>query len=77
MKLLVLASISLASASIVSLNETRVQLVGSYDWTFGEISLWHSESTYCDPSSYLSRTYKGVLSGFVPVYHITEESHGS
>jgi hypothetical protein len=63
--------------SVTALNQTHVDRVGFYDWPFGELSLWHSEATYCDPSSYLTRTYKGVLAGFVPVYYITEKSHGN
>jgi len=47
----------------------------TYDWTFGELSLWHSEASYCDPPSYLTRTYKGVLAGFIPVYAIYDKSH--
>jgi hypothetical protein len=72
-------SLGLVASSVtalISLNQTHVDLVGSYDWPFGELSLWHSEATYCDPSTFLTRTYKGVLDGFVPVYHITEKSHG-
>lgn len=47
-----------------------------YDWTYGNLALWHSESSYCDPSSYLTRTYKGVLEGFIPTYAIYDKSHG-
>jgi hypothetical protein len=49
----------------------------AYDWTSGNLALWHSEATYCDPSSYLNRTYKGPLAGFVPVYAIYDKSHGN
>lgn len=48
----------------------------AYDWNSGNIALWHSEATYCDPPSYLNRTYKGVLAGFIPVYAIYDKSHG-
>jgi hypothetical protein len=68
---------SVTALSLPSLNVTRVDTVGSYDWGFCEISLWHSEATYCDPDSFVTRTYKGVLAGFVPVYRITEKSHGN
>jgi hypothetical protein len=67
---------SVIALPLPSLNVTHIDAVGSYDWGFGEISLWHSESTYCEPDSFLTRTYKGVLAGFVPVYRITEKSHG-
>jgi len=50
-------------------------LGASFDWTLGNITLYHSESSYCSPSSYLTRAYKGVLSGFVPTYHIYDEDH--
>lgn len=46
-----------------------------YDWTYGNYALWHSEATYCDPDSYLTRTYKGVLAGFTPVYAIYDPEH--
>lgn len=47
----------------------------SFDWNFGTISLWHSENTYCEPSTYLTRPYKGALEGFVPTYAISDPPH--
>jgi len=47
----------------------------AFDWPTGNITLYHSESAYCDPSSFLTRKYKGVLSGFVPVYDINDPKH--
>jgi len=44
----------------------------SYDYKYGNASLWHSEVTYCDPSAYLSRTYIGYTSSFVPTYLIED-----
>jgi len=46
----------------------------SYDFKFGNASLWHSEVTYCDPSTYLTRTYVGYTSGFKPTYKIEDKS---
>jgi hypothetical protein len=50
-----------------------------YSFMYGIISqntaLYHSENTYCDPASYLTRTYKGVLAGFVPTYKIYDKAH--
>ena len=48
----------------------------SYDWNFGNLALWHSEASYCSPSTYLTREYKGILSGFIPTYAIYDKSHG-
>jgi hypothetical protein len=47
----------------------------AFDWTYANYSLWHSENAYCSPSTYLTRTNKGVLSGFVGTYHINDPSH--
>jgi hypothetical protein len=47
----------------------------SFDWNFGTLSLWHSENSYCDPDSYLTRPYTGVLEGFVPTYAINDPPH--
>eukprot|EP00602_Paraphysomonas_sp_CaronLab_P007640 CAMPEP_0185024244 /NCGR_PEP_ID=MMETSP1103-20130426/7239_1 /TAXON_ID=36769 /ORGANISM="Paraphysomonas bandaiensis, Strain Caron Lab Isolate" /LENGTH=255 /DNA_ID=CAMNT_0027557163 /DNA_START=94 /DNA_END=861 /DNA_ORIENTATION=+ len=49
--------------------------MAGYDWTTGNLCLWHSEAAYCDPSSYLTRTWKGELSGFTPVYSINDTKH--
>lgn len=35
-----------------------------------EASLWLSAAAYCDKSTYLTRTYKGPSSGFIPTYTI-------
>jgi hypothetical protein len=35
-----------------------------------EASLWLSAAAYCEKSTYLTRTYKGPSSGFVPTYTI-------
>ena len=42
----------------------------SYDWAFGNSSVWLASTAYCSPDSYLTRTYKGYAAGFVPTYHI-------
>jgi hypothetical protein len=41
----------------------------------GNVTLWHSENAYCDPDSYLTRTYKNDLAGFVPYYAISDADH--
>lgn len=38
-------------------------------------ALWHSESAYCYPDTYLTRKYKGPLTGFVPVYSVNDTAH--
>lgn len=47
----------------------------AYDWAFGNYSLWHSENAYCSPETYITRTNKGYLAGFVGVYWINDPSH--
>lgn len=42
----------------------------SYDWKVGNTSVWLSSTVYCPPESYLTRTYVGAATGFVPTAHI-------
>lgn len=49
--------------------------LAAFDMEFGTYALWHSESTYCDPESYLTREQKGKLAGFVPVYSFNDTKH--
>lgn len=67
--------LSLLFSSLAAVSTAQLAVTATYDWTYGNLSLWHSEATYCDPPSYLTRTYKGVLQGFVPVYAINDKSH--
>lgn len=74
---LLLISITVSAEQLWNQSQIDIDLGVVYDWQFGELALWHSESTYCDPPNYLTRTYKGILAGFVPVYRIYEKSHGT
>lgn len=47
----------------------------AYDWTYGNITLMHSESAYCDYNNYMTKSYKGLLADFVPTYSIYDPSH--
>lgn len=49
--------------------------VHGFDWLHGNLTLYHSESAYCDPDSYMSRTYKPPLDGFIPTYAISDLSY--
>jgi hypothetical protein len=51
---------------------SHVGASSTYDYKYGNASLWHSEVTYCDPSAYLSRTFVGYTAGFVPTYLIED-----
>lgn len=52
-----------------------INVLGStYDTDEGLRSVWLSAAAYCDPSTYLSRTYKGPTAGFVPTYYIHSNS---
>lgn len=46
----------------------------AFDLNAMNVSLWHSENAYCDPSTYLTRTNHGLLSNFVATYHIKGDS---
>ena len=50
-------------------------MANSFDWTMANITLYHSQNTYCDPTSYEDRNYHGVLEGFVPTYTIDDDDH--
>jgi len=47
----------------------------AFDWQMGNLTLNHAQNSYCDPATYQSRSYRGVLAGFVPMYTITDEPH--
>lgn len=46
------------------------QIMAAFDWNYGMNSLWLCSASYCDPATYLTRTYQGNLTGFAPVYRI-------
>ena len=44
-----------------------------FNWSRGNITLAHSANSYCDPSTYLVRPFKGdYLSNFVPIHKISD-----
>lgn len=47
----------------------------AFDSKFATYAIWHSQSTYCDPDSYITRASKHILEGFVPVHAIKDEKH--
>jgi len=46
----------------------------SLDWQMTNLTLNHAQNTYCSPTTYQSRAYKGILAGFVPTYTINDTS---
>lgn len=77
--LLFLSVVSAEFNNVVdSLNSTNfnqsTEGYGSFDWTSGTYALWHSANAYCSPETYLTRSNKGYLSGFVATYHIYDKS---
>lgn len=48
---------------------------GSFDWNMGNLTLNHAQNAYCDPNTYETRNYRGVLDGFVATHTIDEENH--
>ena len=55
---------------IIALLASLFPLAAAYDWFYGNVTLFHSESAYCDVGNYLTRNYSGPLSGFVPTASI-------
>lgn len=49
--------------------------VKAYDYTFGNYSLYYSESCYCDPDNYMGRNYKAPNAGFVTTFSIYDKQH--
>lgn len=47
----------------------------SFDWKTGNVTLYHSQNTYCNVGNYETMTYEGMLEGFVPTYTINDPSH--
>lgn len=47
----------------------------SFDWTFANLTVQHSQNTYCDPDTYITRDNKGILEGFVVTQVIEDSSH--
>jgi len=54
---------------------SAIRTVIGYDWVNGNLTLYHSESAYCSPDSYLTRILKEPLDGFVPTYTILDGAH--
>jgi len=49
--------------------------VTDLDWLATNISLSLSAQAYCDPSSYLTRTFTQYSEGFIPTYRIFDKSY--
>ena len=52
-----------------------VAQANSYDWVIGNTSVSLAAAAYCDDSVYLTRTYKGAATGFIPKFSIVEKSY--
>lgn len=60
--------------SLMGESSAETQNSTGWDSSAGTLALYHSENAYCSPDSYLTRSYSGKLSGFVPTYHIYDKS---
>lgn len=60
-------SVLLLATTLAFFQQGRAQ----YDYNLGNITLMHSENSYCDVSTIMTRQNKGVLTGFVPTYQFT------
>ncbi len=66
--ILVILSVLLVSAEALG---------SSYDFVHGNASLWHSIIPYCDTNSYLTRSYIGYSSSFLPTAKIEDKSRST
>eukprot|EP00981_Chlorochromonas_danica_P007189 scaffold1594_cov171-Ochromonas_danica.AAC.24 len=60
---------SLFAILLLSYRTLRVGAI-EFDWLVANTSLWLSAATYCDVSTYLTRSYLGYSGGFIPYYEI-------
>lgn len=56
-------------------NATNNLLDETSDRDLVNLALYHSQNAYCDPATYTTRTYKGVLEGFVPTHALYDKDH--
>lgn len=50
-----------------------------FDWKIANTSIWLSSSSYCDPLTYLNRTFLGHSTGFQPTFQFSDidtDTHG-
>lgn len=47
----------------------------SFDWATANSSVWLSAGAYCETNTYMTRTYKGYSTGFVPSYVIDDKAN--
>jgi len=45
----------------------------TFDWSMGNITVWLSAGAYCETNTYMSRTYKGPSTGFIPTYVLDDK----
>ena len=48
-----------------------IESANTFNWNEATPALHHAQTCYCDEDTYLTRTYGGPLTGFVPTYHIS------
>lgn len=60
---------------LVALLVSLFPSASAYEWFYGNATLFHSESSYCDVDNYLMRNYSGPLSGFIPTVSIKDKLH--
>ena len=56
-------------------NTSSLEATTTFDWTIVTTSVWLSAASYCDTKDYLTRTYKGASTGFIPVVTIDESTY--
>ena len=60
---------------LISLSYLLAVTAAGFDYDMGTTALYHAESAYCSPETYLTREYTGKLAGFVPVYSVNDTAH--
>lgn len=61
--------------SILALCFSASTVVASFDWATANTSVWLAAGAYCETNTYMSRTYKGYSTGFVPYYVIDDKTY--
>jgi hypothetical protein len=56
-------------------NEQVIGVVNSFNMAVANTSVWLSAAAYCDTNDYLTRTYKGPSTGFIPYLKIDEKKY--
>jgi hypothetical protein len=60
---------------LIALVYTSCAIAKTLDLDTAYTSIWLSAAAYCETNTYLTRTYKGASTGFIPSYAIDEAKY--